>query len=175
MASAPYHLLFGVLVRERGLPALVTGLGMGVGVGGEVLALLAFPILAGRLRLPALFGAAFAASAIRWALLWRAEGAAAVIGLQLLHGFTFGLFWGAAMSSLARLVPAPLRTTGQALFSAVVFGGGNALGYELSGLLYDRNGSAAPLFGWAAVIELALLGALLATPPLRRALGSAPS
>ena len=157
LACAPYHLFFGVLVRDRGLPALVTGLGMGAGVAAEVLALLVFPALASRFSLRALFGAAFAASALRWALLWQASGAAAVIALQLLHGFTFGLFWGAAMAGMARLVPAPLRTTGQALFSAIVFGVGNGVGYALSGWLYDRAGAAAPLFGWSSVIEIALL------------------
>jgi len=84
-----------------------------------------------------------------------------VIALQLLHGFTFGLFWGAAMAGMARLIPSPLRATGQALFSAIVFGVGNGLGYFLAGWLYDRSGSAPSLFGWAALIELALFGAIL--------------
>jgi len=168
LACAPYHLFFGVLVRDRGLPAVVTGLGMGAGVAGEVAVLLAFPILAARFSLRALFGATFAASALRWALLWKAEGAAAVIALQLLHGFTFGMFWGAAMAGLARLVPAALRTTGQALFSAIVFGVGNGLGYALAGRTYDRAGSAAPLFGWSALIEVALFSVALAWPVLHR-------
>jgi PPP family 3-phenylpropionic acid transporter len=66
------------------------------------------------------------------------------------------------MATMARLVPAPLRTTGQALFSAIVFGVGNGLGYALAGLAYDHAGSAIPLFGWSAVIEFALLAILVA-------------
>lgn len=158
VACAPFHLFFGVLVRERGLPSAVTGLGMGLGVAAEVVVLLWYPRLQGRLPLRALLAIAFAGSAVRWLLVWQATGAAAVVALQLLHGLTFGLFWASAVAALARLVPPALRATGQALFSAVVFGSGNALGFQLSGLIYDRAGAAAPLFAWAAGAEgLALL------------------
>jgi PPP family 3-phenylpropionic acid transporter len=59
------------------------------------------------------------------------------------------------------MVPAPLRATGQALFSAVVFGIGNGVGYQLAGLGLDHFGRAAPLFAWAGLIELMpLLGAV---------------
>jgi PPP family 3-phenylpropionic acid transporter len=165
-ACAPFHLLFGVLVRDLGLPSDVTGVGMGVGVLAEIAVLLAFPRLERRLPLRVLFAIAFLGSAIRWALLSRASGALAVACLQLLHGLTFGLFWGSAMQALAALVPAPLRATGQAAFSAVVFGGGNAVGYALAGIGYDRLGGVGPLFLFAAAAELASLGIALA--PLRR-------
>jgi PPP family 3-phenylpropionic acid transporter len=163
LACAPFHLFFGLLVRDRGLPSAVTGLGMAAGVAAEVAFLLWFPRLEGRFRLRTLLAVAFAGSALRWVLLSRAEGAVAVIALQLLHGLTFGLFWGSAVAALGRVVPPQLRATGQAIFSAVVFGGGNALGYQLSGLAYDHYGVAAPLFWWAGLIELVpLTGVLIA-------------
>jgi PPP family 3-phenylpropionic acid transporter len=165
-ACAPFHLFFGVFVRDLGLPADVTGLGMGLGVLAEIGALLAFPRLERRLPLRALFAVAFLGSALRWALLSRASGPAAVAALQLLHGLTFGLFWGTAMKALADVVPAPLRATGQAVFTAVVFGGGNAVGYALSGIGYDRLGGVAPLFAFAAAAELLSLAVVLA--PLLR-------
>ena len=77
--------------------------------------------------------------------------------LQLMHGLTFGLFWATAMDAMAGLVPPRLRATGQALFSAIVFGAGNAFGYQLAGRAYDAYGSAAPLFAWAAALELVAL------------------
>src|SRR5512138_3550175 len=113
-ACAPFHLLFGVFVRDLGLPADVTGIGMGLGVLAEIGALLLFPRLERRLPLRALFAIAFLGSALRWALLAGARGAPAVAALQLLHGLTFGLFWGSAMRALSDVVPAPLRATGQA-------------------------------------------------------------
>ncbi|HYQ82334.1 MAG TPA: MFS transporter [Anaeromyxobacteraceae bacterium] len=151
---APFHLFFGVFVRDLGLPSSLTGLGMAVGVGAEVLALLAFPRLRRRFSLRALFAVAFAATSLRWWLLSRSGAAAAVVGLQAVHGLTFGVFWGSAVEAMSALVPARLRATGQALFGAVVFGGGNAVGYQLSGLGYDHYRSAAPLYAWAAALEL---------------------
>jgi PPP family 3-phenylpropionic acid transporter len=167
---APFHLLFGVFVRDAGLSAAVTGLAMAAGVGAEVVALVLFPRFERRLGTRALLAIAFAGSALRWALLARARGAPAIVALQLLHGLTFGVFWAASIRALSRLVPARLRATGQAVYGAVVFGGGNALGYQLAGLGYDRFGGVAPLYAWAAALELFPLAASLAalargTPP----------
>lgn len=163
---APYHLLFGVLVRDRGLPSSLTGLGSALGVLAEVFALLLFPALERRFPLRALLGVALAVTSLRWLLVAQAQSAAALVLLQLLHGLTFGLWWGCAVESMARLVPARLRATGQALFSALVFGAGNAAGTALSGIGYDRLGSAGPLFAAAAGVELLplLLVVLLARP-----------
>jgi PPP family 3-phenylpropionic acid transporter len=61
------------------------------------------------------------------------------------------------MDAMAALVPPSLRATGQALFTAIVFGAGNAAGYQLSGIGYDLHRSAAPLFAWAAGVELVAL------------------
>jgi PPP family 3-phenylpropionic acid transporter len=170
-ACAPYHVFFGVLVRDLGLPDDVTSAGMSIGVLGEIAVLLWFPRLERRLPLRALLAVAFLASALRWALLSRAAGPVAVAGLQALHGLTFGLFWGSAMRALEDVVPPRLRATGQAVFTGIVFGGANAVGYALSGVGYDRFGGAAPLFGWAAGMELVALAALLA-PLARRARGA---
>lgn len=167
-ACAPYHLFFGVHVRDLGLPADVTGIGMGIGVVAEIAALLAYPRLAALASQRTLFAVAFVGSALRWALLSRATGAASVAGLQAFHGLSFGVFWGTAMQGIAALVPSRLRATGQALFTAVVFGGGNAAGYALSGVAYDRLGGAGPVYAFAAGAELLALAVLLAPRILPR-------
>lgn len=163
-ATAPYHLMTGLLVRDLGLPPAVTGLAMTTGVAAEVAALLAFPRIASAAPLRTVLAVAFAASALRWGLVWRAGSATAVVLLQLFHFFTFGLFWAAAVEAMSRLVPSRLRATGQAVFAAVVFGAGNAVGYQLSGLGYDRFGGAAPLFAGAGVADLVALALALLVP-----------
>jgi PPP family 3-phenylpropionic acid transporter len=165
-SCAPYHLMFGVLVRDLGLSSGVTGAGLALGVLAEVFALLAFPALLGRFSLRVLLAAAFSGTALRWALLAQARNAPALIGLQLLHALSFGLFWGCAVEAMQRVVPARLRATGQAIFSALVFGAGNAAGYALAGAGYDRFHSAAPLYSYAAALEvLPLLLLLLPLSP----------
>jgi PPP family 3-phenylpropionic acid transporter len=156
-SCAPYHLLFGVLVRDHGLPSSVTGAGLALGVLAEIAALWAFPALLRRFDLAALLAAACAGTAVRWWLVSRAEGAAALIVLQLFHAVTFGLWWACAVEAMGRLVPVGLRATGQALFSALVFGAGNAAGYGLSGAGYQLLGGARPLFALAAAVELCSL------------------
>jgi PPP family 3-phenylpropionic acid transporter len=182
-ACGPYHLLFGVLVRDNGLPSAVTGAGMAVGVLAELGAFWAFPVLARRFDLPYLLAFACVASALRWWLVSRAHEAAALVLLQLFHAATFGLWWACAVEAMGRLVPVAARATGQALFSALVFGGGNAIGYGFSGAAYQRFGSASPLFGLAGAAELCTLplcvlaGRHLARTPGARAItdqGGAP-
>jgi PPP family 3-phenylpropionic acid transporter len=164
----PYHLMFGVRVRDAGLPSSVTGSAMALGVVAEVFALAIFPKLEQRFSLRALFAAAFLGTVLRWAALSRAESTAALVLLQLLHALSFGIFWGCAVEAMQRVVPERLRATGQALFSAVVFGAGNAIGYALAGAGYDRFGSVAPLFAGAAAAEcLPLLLLLLPLIPER--------
>jgi len=156
-ACAPYHLLFGVLVRDLGHEAAVTGSGLALGVLAETAAFWAFPALRRRFGLPALLSAACSATALRWWLVSRAHGSAALVLLQLFHALTFGVWWASAVEAMGRLVPVGLRATGQALFSALVFGAGNALGYGLSGAGYQRFGGAGKLFAVAALLELGAL------------------
>jgi PPP family 3-phenylpropionic acid transporter len=156
-SCAPYHLLFGVLVRDEGLPSAITGAGLSLGVLAELIALWAFPPLLRRFGLSELLAAACSASALRWWLVSRAHGAAPLVLLQLFHAATFGLWWACAVEAMGRLVPVAARATGQALFSALVFGAGNAIGYGLSGEAYQRFGSASPLFALAGGAELCTL------------------
>ena len=156
-ACAPYHLLFGILVRDEALPATITGAGLAIGVLAELVALWAFPPLLRRFHLPGLLAASCCATALRWWLVSRAHGAAALVLLQLFHAATFGLWWACAVEAMGRLVPVGLRATGQALFSALVFGAGNAIGYGLCGEGYQRFGSVSPLFAIAAAAELCTL------------------
>jgi len=174
-ACAPYHLLFGVLVRDHGLPSTVTGAGLALGVLAEVVALWAFPPLLRRFDLAALLAAACSGTALRWWLVSRADGAAAIVLLQLFHAVSFGLWWACAVEAMGRLVPVGLRSTGQALFSALVFGAGNAVGFALSGAGYQRLGGASPLFAVAGLVELGALAlCALAARYLARAQAAPP-
>lgn len=168
-ATAPFHVLLAVHARDLRLASWVAGAATSLGVGAEILALLAFPRLEARLSQRALVALAFAGTSLRWLLCWQVRSPPALLAVQLLHGLTFGVFWGASIRTLGQRVPARLRATGQALFSAVVFGAGNAAGYQLSGRGLDLYGRVAPLFGWAAAVELAALAlALVALAPERR-------
>jgi PPP family 3-phenylpropionic acid transporter len=159
MCMAPYNIYFGILLGELGLPPVTWGLSFAAGVIAEMLVLLWFHRLETRFRLDALLGAAFAASALRWLAVATVRVPWLLIALQSLHGMTFGLFWSAAIAFIAGTVPAPLRATGQALL-VVSINLGSAIGYPLTGRLFDAAGPRA-LFLLAAFGELAPLAVVV--------------
>jgi MFS transporter, PPP family, 3-phenylpropionic acid transporter len=161
LCYTPYDLLFGIYLRDQGLPSSFNGLGLAGGPVAEILVLAAFPVLERRLRVGSLLALIFAGTALRWALLSGATTAWAIAGLQFLHGAMSGLFWATVVKAMSDIVPSRLRATGYALFSAIVVSGGNTLGYRLAGLGYDKLG-ARPLFGYAAVLEVVPLLLVLA-------------
>lgn len=166
VACAPYHLLFGLFVKERGLPASLLGLAMSVGVAAEV----AVMALAGRLerRFPIqpLLATVFGLTAVRWIALSQSTSAVAVVGLQALHGATFGLFWVTAVRALGGCVPPGRRTSAQALFGAIVFSLSSAIAYPPVGEVAQRLGDSGPLFLAGGLLEL-LLAAVVLLPAFR--------
>jgi len=154
LCYAPYDLLFGVFLRDLGLPSSVNGLVLAGGTLAEMLVLAAFPALERRLSVGSLLALVFAGSVLRWGLLSSTTSTLAIAALQLLHGALSGLFWATVVKTIGALVPARLRVTGHALFAAVVVSGGNTLGYRLAGLGYDQLGGSGRLFAIASVLEL---------------------
>ncbi|XYH99413.1 MFS transporter [Sorangium sp. So ce1128] len=161
VSFAPYDLLFGVFLRDRGMPSSFMGLGLAGGSIAEALMMFVFPALERRFKVGPLLAMAFAGMAVRWGLLSVSHGALSIAVLQILHGVAAGLFWGAVVRGIGDLVPARLRVTGHALFAAVVVGGGNTIGYRLAGIGYDRLGGAGALFGLAMFLELVPLALVL--------------
>ncbi len=156
---SPYNVFFGVFLRDLGLDPLWWGVAYAIGVTAEMLVLLHFHRLHARFSLDALLAAAFVASALRWVGNAVLRAPAALIGLQALHGMTFGMFWSAAIALVAATVPPKLRATGQALLVMAINLGG-AVGNLAVGRLYDSAGPST-LFALAAVGELFPLAVVL--------------
>jgi PPP family 3-phenylpropionic acid transporter len=159
--TAPYHGFLGVLVRDRGLPASVTGSAFALSVLCELGAFFFFRRLRQRFSLPALLAVVTAASAVRWAVVAVSTSTVVLVAVQALHALTFGVFWGTAMAWLAACVPPSLRATGQALYATATSGLGSLLGIYGAGLLYDATGGAAAAFAAAAALELVPLALVL--------------
>jgi PPP family 3-phenylpropionic acid transporter len=151
---SPYHGFLGILAIKRGFGATTISYAYVVGVLAELAAFFYFRQLRRRFTLPTLMTWAAAATVVRWVLTALVDQPVAMVALQALHAFTFGLFWGAAMAWLAECVPPALRATGQALYTTATFGIGNLIGYQGSGWLVDVSGGAKAAFLAAAAIEL---------------------
>jgi MFS transporter, PPP family, 3-phenylpropionic acid transporter len=158
---SPYHGFLGILAIKRGFSPITISYAYVVGVMAELAAFAFFPRLRKRFSLAAMLGAAAAATVVRWLLTALISDPVAMVALQALHAFTFGLFWGAAMAWLAECVPPELRATGQALYTTATFGIGNLIGYLGSGFLVDVSGGAQAAFVAAAAIEVIPLALIL--------------
>jgi PPP family 3-phenylpropionic acid transporter len=154
IGCAPYNIFFGIFVRDRHLSPLVLGAALSMGVVAEMLVLLGFSRLRAVFSVETLLVVAFAGTSLRWMLMPLVARTGAIVGLQLFHGLTFGLFWGAGIAWIGETVPPSLRATGQSLFVMSMLGVGNVLGYLVTGWVYDVGGSVGPAFVGASLLEL---------------------
>lgn len=175
MGLAPYNAFFGLFIRQRGLPPAVGGASFAVGVVAEGAVLFAFASFRRRAQMESLLALSFAATVLRWLLVWRAHAAGWVIALQALHGLSFGLFWIAGISLLNECVPGPLRATGQAIYLVAMLGLGNLVGYHATGLIFDAGQDIAPAFLAAGLLELLPLAIVLGAARRARAPAGAAS
>ncbi|NUO48067.1 MAG: MFS transporter [Polyangiaceae bacterium] len=165
IACAPFHGSLALYVRALELPTWVVGGAAGLGVAAEIVVMTAYPRTLQRLSERAVLGLAFAGSALRWLGMSVATSALAIVGLSLLHGLTFGAFYIAALSFLARTIPPERRARGQGLFGAVTFGAGGLIGYAVSGVGFDALGGPG-LFAVAAGAEVVAALIVLRIPTL---------
>ncbi|MEC5425640.1 MFS transporter [Virgibacillus sp. C22-A2] len=97
---------------------------------------------------------------IRWFLYAAVDNPMHIIGLQFMHGLTFGVFYLAAFNYVSRLIPKLLQSTGHLIFFATFFGLSGIIGSLAGGALIDTAGGATLYFGMGS---LALVGTILLT------------
>lgn len=166
IACAPFHGSLALHVAALGLPTWVVGAAAAVGVAAEIGVMVLYPRTLQRISERTVLGFAFAASALRWLGMGFADGAAAIVALSVLHGFTFGAFYIAAISLLARTIPVERRARGQGLFGAITFGAGGLVGYAVSGVAFDALGGPR-LFQVASGVEVVAAVVALTIPVTR--------
>lgn len=91
---------------------------------------------------------------IRWILVGLAPSAGVVLVLQVLQSCSFALFLPTAVVLVGELVPAELRTSGQALLTLVNSGIATVIGTLLAGRVVDLT-STSVLYRSAGVVALA--------------------
>lgn len=156
---APYTMFLAPhLERVTGSKGYV-GPSLAVAVGAEVLGMRYFAQLQRRASPLGLLALCFAVNAARWWAMTWLEGGTALVVLQALHGLGFGVFFVASVAYLEQEIPASLRSTGRALFGAVAFGAGGAVGNQIAGWRFDHGGTG-KAFGASVLLELAALALL---------------
>ena len=108
---------------------------------------------------PGLFILSALAGAIRWAVYAKTSSVGLLLGVQVLHAFTFAAFHIGSVTLVHTLFPPERRTEGQSAWTVTTSGLPVLAGTYLAGYLYDVVGIR-PLFWISAVASL--LAALVA-------------
>lgn len=74
---------------------------------------------------------------VRWLLFSFVDNPIHIIGLQVLHGFTFAIFYLAALDFVTRLIPNMLKATGHLIFYSTFFGISGIIGSLGGGFIIE--------------------------------------
>ncbi len=166
VAHAPYYGFFSVYLETFGYSRELIGLMWGLGVAVEVGVFVIMPRLLPRFGPRTLLLAALAMAALRWQLIAHfAADLPILLFAQTLHAFTFGVFHAASIHLIHEFFPGALQGRGQALYSSLSFGAGNAVGSLAAGYLWQAAG---PVVVFDAAAAVAVLGWLILWRGLRR-------
>ena len=151
-AHGPYYGFFSLYLEARGYSRECVGLLWGLGVTAEVGMFVFFHQLLPRFGPRRLMLAALALAALRWLLIGHFAGEWPILLFaQTLHAFSFGVFHAVSIHLIHQLFPGALQGRGQALYSSLSFGAGNAVGSLAAGYLWAGLGPTA-MFDLAAAL-----------------------
>lgn len=165
LSHGPYYTFFSIYMQDNGYDRSMIGGLWAVGVIAEIGVFAFLPALLARASLRRLMVAAMAITTVRWALLALfSQHLMFVLGAQLMHLASFGIYHAVAVNLIHRIFRGQLQGRGQALYSSISFGAGGALGSLLSGYLWEIT-SPQTVFLLAAGVSA--LGCLVAWACLR--------
>jgi PPP family 3-phenylpropionic acid transporter len=165
-AFGPYYVFFTIYLDRLGYGTGAAGLLWAWGVAAEVVMFIFAPRLIDRYGSRPLLVGALAVSALRWLLTaWGAAWLPLLVLAQTLHMAAFGLFHAVAVLLVHRAFPGRLQGRGQALYSALGFGVGGALGSLASGYAWAAGG---PALTWTGAAVLAGIATAVAWHGLAR-------
>ncbi|WP_240419051.1 MFS transporter [Paenibacillus periandrae] len=132
--------LFVLYLKDLGGSDSMAGWGWAIAAIGEIPAFALLSRYMNRFHEMALLGVVSILYTIRWLLYGWVTDPTALMLMQLMHSFTFAVFWIVALQYAVRLVPEEMRSTGLALFSAVFLGLAGITGGFVGGYIKDLWG-----------------------------------
>ncbi|MCV6604135.1 MAG: MFS transporter [Porticoccaceae bacterium] len=158
LGHGAYYGFFSIHLQALGYSEFTIGWLWALGVVAEVLLFLFMHHLLPRFGVKWLLLASLLLAIIRWLLIGHlADHLGWLLLAQLFHAFTFGTFHAAAVEAVRRLFGNDHQSKAQALYTALSFGLGGALGSIIAGQVWHLG--AAFTFDLAAGVSL--LGLLI--------------
>jgi MFS transporter, PPP family, 3-phenylpropionic acid transporter len=156
-AFGPYYVFFTIYLDQLGYSTRAAGMLWAWGVAAEIVMFIYTPRLIERFGSRGLLVFALGVSVLRWLLTaWAAGSLPALLIAQTMHMAAFGLFHAVAVLLIHRAFGGRLQGRGQALYSAVGFGIGGALGSLGSGYAWSIGGAPGAWTGAALVAAIAM-------------------
>ena len=141
LTHGPMNVFFTLYVQSHGYTAFEAGQLWALGVLAEVVLFFVLPHFIRSIDLRLLLTFSLVFGSMRWILIGiYPDWPWLLVGLQLLHAFTFGAIHSVSIEFMRRWFPGKLSGRGMALYSGFVFGLGGSLGATLSGITWETLG-----------------------------------
>ncbi|MCG8314762.1 MAG: MFS transporter [Pseudomonadales bacterium] len=161
ITHGPYYAFFLIYLEGYGYSKFDVGLLISLGVFAEIVIFLVMHRLMDRFSIKQLAISCFALAAIRW---WITaifpDNIVLIVFAQLTHAATFGIFHAISIHLVHHYFSPQCAGQGQALYSALSFGAGGAVGAYLSGQVWTVWGGQDTFLGAAMVGLVAVILAL---------------
>ncbi len=157
VSHGTYYGFFSIHLETLGLGKSFIGFSWGLASTAEILVMIKSARLFQKFSLERVLMFSFMVAGLRWGILLVTVSPGVILLSQALHAITYGTFHMASILYIDRLTPDTTKTMGQAVNNAVTYGLGLALGFLVSGVLYESLG-AQKLFGASSLIALAAGG-----------------
>jgi PPP family 3-phenylpropionic acid transporter len=165
LAHGPYNTFYSIHLVQHGYSKTALGALWALSVVAEVAVFLAMPRILRRWSIPGVIGFSLLCAVARFLIIgWAVQWWALIALAQVLHAATFGAHHAAALAAIHHFFQGRYQARGQALYSAVGFGAGGALGMFASGWLWTHLG---PGLTFACGSAAALAAYLLVSTRLR--------
>ena len=172
LSHAPYYGFFSLYLEQYGYTRAATGQMWALGVLAEISVFAFAHRLLARHGLRRILLASLLLAALRWLMIgYGVEHIGWLLAAQCLHAASFGSFHAAGIELLRRYFVPAQQARGQALYAAVSFGAGGAVGAVLSGVLWDVDPRMAFLLAALAAFAGGLLVLALVRGPLVTVMG----
>lgn len=156
VSHGPYYTFFSIYLEEFGYTKTVIGWLWALGVIAEIGVFLIAHRLFDRYTVRGLALTCLILTALRWLVTGLFPENGLIITLaQISHAATFGVFHAIAMHLIHRYFSARASGQGQAMYSALSFGAGGAVGAYLSGIVVENWGGSMAYFMAAGAALLA--------------------
>lgn len=151
MSHGPYYTFYSIYLKQFDYSSTTLGWLWALGVIAEIILFMFMHKLMPKYGPRLLLIVALILTTIRWLLIGSyVDNLLMVIFAQCLHAASFGLYHAVAIELFHQNFKGKLQGRGQALYSAISFGAGGAVGTLLSGAYWDIY-SPQVIFGVAAV------------------------